>query len=273
MTDLILPTPFSLPRINSSEKNTRILSSNQLSILQFVNRMNLKEFLSLYSYIPAQTAILGTCNDGIPLLFDLKDESAGPLVVISNDKVGSLNLFQTMLHSLMAFNNCHEVKFSILSSELHQWQTIMALGKQNGQLKAVYPFSERGASEEIIKLAELAENRLNGRQTGFPVLLVIDNLEYIRILDMDARLNLEWLLHNGSKAGIWPITSIIASEAEKMSRWLTNFKTRFLGYMRNEISERLSIYGDVDTENLDFNRQFTVRINQGWLNFWTPILE
>jgi hypothetical protein len=62
-------------------------------------------------------------------------------------------------------------------------------------------------------------------------------------------------------------------QALEMGRWIRYFRTRVIGRITNPTAGRLSIYGDLDTEDFDPKRQFAIRIQDRWLKFWLPIFD
>lgn len=228
---------------------------------------SLEQILAQNPRLPAQTAILGICDDGYPVLFDLMDDRPGPLLVTGETGSGKTRLLKMIVKSAVSLNSPYEVKYSLVTSQPDEWADLNQAG---GHCHSAAPDYEDAAGENIIRLAEIASARKVGRQDGAAVLLVIDDLRFIARADYDVRLNFEWLLKNGPESGIWPVVALPEQSALEMPRIVSQFHTRIIGKMPLASSKRLALFEGLDTENLETGKQFAVRVQNDWLNFWLP---
>ncbi len=228
---------------------------------------SLEQILALNPRLPAQTAILGICDDGYPVLFDLMDERPGALLVMGATGSGKTRLLKMIVKSAVSLNSPYEVKYSLITSQPEEWADLNQTGGHCHSAAADY---EDAAGENIIRLAETASARKTGRQEGAAILLVVDDLRFIITADSDVRLNFEWLLKNGPASGIWPVVALAEHNALDMPRIISQFHTRIIGRMPAASSKRLALFDGLDTENLETGKQFAVRVQNDWLNFWLP---
>lgn len=232
--------------------------------------MTLRQAIASFSHLPPQTAILGVCEDGLPVLLDLTDDRPGPLMVCGDDGVGKTDLMQALVQTAISLNSSNEVKYSVIASAPEQWA---ALDGARTRDRHCFGFASAYSDEAggvIMKLAEIAEQRRTGRGNGPAILLVIDDLQFMARADFDVRLNFEWLLKNGPSLQVWPVVSLPTQAALDMSRMVTYFHTRLIGHMESSPGNRLSLYDGLDAENLEPGKQFAVRVDDQWLNFWLP---
>jgi hypothetical protein len=242
-------------------------------VLPQVLKMNLREFLSWFNYVPAQTSVLGVSREGVPILFDLNDPRPGALLVAGSSQDCIRNLLKTMLHSLMAFNSTRDAKYTIISSHIETWKPVVEAGQRLCSSMTTISAQNGNAGNTIIQLAEAAEQRYSGRQGESPIVLVLDGINLSRLSDFDVRLNLEWLIKNGPQVKIWPVISVTSEHAEKMSRWIAQFKTRVLGRMENDHANHIGLHTGSNAAIFDPQREFAIRINQTWTRFWVPNLD
>jgi len=228
---------------------------------------SLEQILALNPHLPIQTAILGMCEDGYPVLFDLLDERPGPLLITGETGCGKTRLLKMIIKTAISLNSPYEVRYSLVTSNPDEWSEFSTPG---GHCLAATPEYESAAGDNIIRLAEIASARRKGRQEGAAILLVVDDLRFINRVDADVRLNFEWLLKYGPAAGIWPVVSLSEQNALEMPRVVSQFHTRIIGKMSAASSKRLAIFDGLASENLETGKQFAVRVQDDWLSFWLP---
>ena len=226
------------------------------------------QFLTLHQTTPSHILGLGTCEDGLPVFFDLRDPRPGALLLVGDPGAGKTALLRAMLSSGLAWNSPLELNFAVVT-ENHQ--EFAAEAQRSGYCRGVWNPREQQTSAELISLAELAEQRISHPSTDItPILLMLDDLAFMRDLDSDARLNLEWLVQNGPAAGVWPVATLRTADALAMSRTAHYFSTHLLGRMSRLAAHRLAYGAALNTEALHPGRQFAVQINRTFLKFWLP---
>ena len=102
---------------------------------------------------------------------------------------------------------------------------------------------------------------------------MIDDLEAITNMDMDAVQNLRWLLLRGPSRRVWPIITLSTKHLEDMEVWLAAFRTRILGDIRNRDHIRRLDVGQAGLNSLSRGSEFTLREGDRWLRFWIPDLD
>jgi hypothetical protein len=239
----------------------------------------LEEVLDRISNPPAQTAILGVCDDGLPILLDLNDPAPGAVLVASDDDVLRTRLLRALLQTCVALNSPRSVQFLILSSDPGQWQDWLAkqeitrhcLGVE--ALPASRPSVEsppQGSPDRwLLKLGAWADQRRSGSVTGPAVVLVVDDLNAATQLEYDARVNFDWLVKEGPGVRIWPVVGMRTASAKELIRWVRLFKTRLLGPANDR-----ALFGQLASEpDTTFDpAEFAVRVQDHWLAFRVPVL-
>jgi len=244
-------------------------ASEQFSARSF----SMRQFVDALKDLPAQTAALGMCEDRMPVLFDLTDPRPGSLAVLGDAGSGKTGLLKTLLQTTMELNEVEDAKFVLVSSHLDEWRGQIAQGKRSGHCLAALHSNDSQVDEWIIRLAEIAEQRLSGRQNGAALLLLIDDITSIALADFDARANFDWLCRNGPLSQVFPVVSVNTGVALSNARWMTAFRTRLIGHMENEAAAHLGMYPGLDSAHFTSQRQFAVRLQERWMRFWLPTLE
>ncbi len=235
--------------------------------------MNLAQFLLRFNRLPKLTLPIGINEEGNPVLFDLKDPRPGPILVLGDAPDGSTNFLRLLASAIDANEDAADIKFMVISSQPERWNEWIGALKVPECCLGALSSADGEADEWVIRLAERVEQRLNGRRMNGPILFMIDNFDFITHADTDVRLNFEWLCSNGPEAQIWPVFTLPTLQALEMGRWIRYFRTRVIGKIANPAAARLSIYSGLDTGEFDSERQFAIRVQDRWLNFWLPILD
>jgi hypothetical protein len=132
----------------------------------------------------------------------------------------------------------------------------------------VFTIGDTHTREFIQSLAAWAHSNKNTKQC---VLLLIDDLESVASVELDAIQDFRWLLLRGPARRVWPIVTLNAPRYGQVMAWLQNFRTRIFGRVANgRVAEAL---GADKTSGLDLlveQVQFSLRENENWLRFWLP---
>jgi hypothetical protein len=233
----------------------------------------LNALLNKFNYIPPQTAFLGVCEDGQPVLFDLTDHRVGPLLIMGDAGSGKTSLLKVMIQSAVAINSPSEINYVVFSQNKKDWQELTAEGLRTGHCLADMIKEPEETDEWLMRLSDMVEKRYNGKELSAPLLVILDDLRFVVGADTSLRLNLEWLLKIGPSMHIWPAVTLRTADALAMGRWTSQFHTRFIGHMPNEGVNRLGLHNGLDAEKLVPGKQFAIHVQEDWLTFKMPDLS
>jgi len=105
------------------------------------------------------------------------------------------------------------------------------------------------------------------------VLLMLDDLEAVSSMEMDAVQNLRWLLLRGPSRRVWPIITLNSDRIKNMEPWLDAFRTRIFGNMQNP-NHISKLYAKLARlESLASGSEFTMSEGDHWLRFSIPALD
>lgn len=220
--------------------------------------------------LPPQSAFLGLCEDGYPMLIQLNQPNNGSILIVSDDAAGRTRLAQVMADSACAANQAADFKFTVIYSNEDLWSKKLEEANNRGYLMAKTRATSSKATDWILQLALLAEDRSFGRRQGANLLVILDEADFLLDADNNVRSNFLWLCQNGPHFGIHPLISVSSEVALEMSDILNHIRTRIYGRMPNSSSFQLSGFSGLESESFEEGRQYIVRNENLWIPFWTP---
>ncbi len=231
---------------------------------------SMASFLRQHPELPAQTALLGICEDGLPVLLDLFDPAPGALIVIGDEREKQLELLRSAVASMVKRNSPRSVQFIVITCDSQAWQQWVAKHGFERHCLGIEDAEGELVREWVLRLADWTEQRRLGQRSGPPVLLVMDTLSFLPRMSYDVRLNFEWMVREGPQAQIWPLGAISTELARMLHsrRMLRAFQTRILGCAENP-----AVYTDLaglpQASVGDFREpgQFAVQVGENWLRF------
>lgn len=167
--------------------------------------LRIEDYLDRIMPLPQLTVLFGRCEDGLPLLMDLQDPSAGAILINSGSKDHARYLMKSVLTSAKMINSSHQVQYTLITP---QPETFGSLLFQSHCHKHYHP-NHREAGQYVLDISALVEQRYSGRRRGPALLLSIDDLEAFErgSLDEEAFSHLQWIMHEGPSVGVWPIVT------------------------------------------------------------------
>lgn len=231
---------------------------------------SLASFLRQHPELPTQTALLGICEDNLPVLLDLFDPTPGALLAMGDEREKQIELLRSAVTSMVTRNSPRSVQFVVLTCDAPSWQEWVGQQGFDRYCLAVEDADGEMVREWILRLADWTEQRRLGQRSGPPIMLVMDTLSFLPRLSYDVRLNFEWMVREGPPAQIWPLGTISIELAKVLQsrRMLRAFQTRILGYAENP-----AVYTDLaglpQSSVDDFREpgQFAVQVGDHWLRF------
>ena len=242
--------------------------SYDIDHLQSGNRLNLppvqRRNAPNLGPLPNYSTIIGICDDGLPLLFDLTNPTAGCILILGNVNSGKFQLLKSILYSASLLNVPRDVNYYVVSPDPARFSDLTDYDHCSG----VFSSYERSARELVIELASIAEQRKSGRHRGAVIILAIDDLyTFLKNREFEVDIHLKWLLKQGPNNGVWCIGTLQPEYLNKLkSDLLHSFKTRLIAN-----TSPLSL----DTGNKLLSQQlypdtFKTQIGNQSINFWIP---
>lgn len=231
---------------------------------------SMASFLRQHPELPAQTALLGICEDDLPVLLDLFDPAPGALIAIGDEREKHLELLRSAVASMVKRNSPRSVQFIVLTRDAQAWQQWVVKHGFERHCLGIEDADGELVREWVLRLADWTEQRRLGQRSGPPVLLVMDTLSFLPRMSYDVRLNFEWMVREGPQAHIWPLGTVSTELARVLHgrRMLQAFQTRILGCAENPaVYTDLAGLPQVSVDDFREPGQFAVQVGENWLRF------
>lgn len=226
----------------------------------------LNQVLAGFGPMPDEALFLGVASDELPVLLNLHDPIPGPLLIIGDPGTGKTSLLQTIAGAAEKMHQPEQVQFGALTSHPDEWSGFEEIPNSVG----FFPTHHKSSEDFILSLASWAHGNKSSRQS---VLLLIDDLDAVTNMGMDAVQNLRWLLLRGPSRRVWPIITLSTQYFGNMEPWLGAFRTRIFGSIQDANHIRKLDAAQANLETLTTGSEFALREGERWLRFWIPALE
>jgi hypothetical protein len=233
----------------------------------------LSEVLAQLGSIPPGALLLGVASDGLPVLLNLCDPHPGPMLIAGDAGSGKTAFLQAIAQSIAQTHGSDDVRFGVITNYPDEWESVRTFPHNAG----VFAVGHKSVPEFIHSLASWAHSNKNTNQC---MLLLVDDLESLASLDLQAVQDFRWLLLRGPARRIWPIVTLNAPRYGQVIQWLQNFRTRVFGYIGNgRVAEALAGDKASGLSQLEARVQFSLRETvvpravggkENWLRFWLP---
>ena len=229
------------------------------------NDTTLYTLLNRLGALPGFSAVLGVCEDGLPLLIDLADPSPGSILVIGDENSGKVQLLHAILASASILNPVERLVFHVITPDPGAFESLLSFPNCQAVLSAY----ERDASELVFQLSALAEQRRTGRnQDGVELLVIHDLPEFVQHNDYEANAYLRWLVSSGPDAMVWTLASVRTSQTWRIGdEFLDTFGTQLVGLTS---SVQLNSGYPISSRPLQLPGVFTAQLADEMVRFWVP---
>jgi hypothetical protein len=242
-------------------------SSPSGSVKPMPSAPTLSDILAEIGSIPSEALFLGLASDGLPVLLNLYDAHPGPMLIAGDAGSGKTAFLQTIAHAAAQTHRPGDVQFGVITNYPDEWESTESLAHRTG----VFPVGHNSTQKFIHSLAAWAHANKNTHQC---MLLLVDDLESIASLELEAVQDFRWLLLRGPSRRVWPIVTLNAPRYGQVISWLQNFRTRIFGHVGNgRVAEALGADRTSGLNQLEPRIQFSLREKENWLRFWLPAMD
>ncbi|KAA3642268.1 MAG: hypothetical protein DWQ07_24855 [Chloroflexi bacterium] len=230
------------------------------------------EVLASISPAPSFAALVGSTEDGVPILFDLASEAPGSLLMASDELFVNRQLLRSMLLSVIKLNSTRQANFHLVSERPAAFYDVLAAPH------SLRHFSPADPNCEILieELCNLVCLRRDENATGPAQILVVDSID--RLMDLmhpQYIQDLMWLLEFGPAQRVYVFAGYdTASFVEQHVNLIEAFETRALGRIfSRELAVYLADFGQVDLQDLHPGEEVFVRSGSDFLRLSLPRID
>lgn len=189
---------------------------------------------------------LGEASDGLPVRIDLNDPQLEPMIAFSNEVTELQQLVTHILHQLSEQRSEGEIEIALLKRRSTNLEHVIKAAEDKGLLINRFEMNPRREWEFLYEIAQRAEQRFTHPQQDIvPVLLLIEDLTFLKFASPDLQLTFEWLLQVGHEVGIQVIAAISCKDGYSTGRWLRYFPTRLFGKIALEDDYHFNYYDKI----------------------------
>ena len=170
---------------------------------------------------PRDHLFLGQATDDLPVMLNLSDSAAGPLLIQGDAGAGKTEYLKSVASAIEICNSPREVQYGVVTDRPQEWADRPASAHNIG----VFPVRERIALDFILSLNSWAHSNRSDQA----VVLLWDGLSTVSTIGPELVHNLRWLLLRGPARKVWPIVTINTSARSPLQDWQEYFRTCISG--------------------------------------------
>jgi hypothetical protein len=230
--------------------------------------LDLESVLLSLAPLPPYSALVGICEDGLPLLLDLRNPESGSILMVGDPAAANRPLLRSLLASAVLLNTIEEVQLYLVTVEGEAYTEFQEVP---GALEIISPH-DPATSELIWHLACRAQQQPCGSQAqGVEVLLIEDLEALVAQLDPLGRDELAWLVEVGPQAGVWVIAGVDAVRFSEIDGSLSAvFRTQLIDAVDPGLLENLTGLSPEVGIELVPGAQYCARRAGDYIHFWLP---
>ena len=210
--------------------------------------------------------LLGMGEGGLPVLLDLYNPAAGPLLVAGDGGSGKTAFLQSLAR-LAGLHDPGDIQFGVVTPFPEEWTALESLPHCLG----VWPTYHPSVQLFLSRLVNWAEVLPKTRQA---ILLLFDGFDLLSGSDFQSLHTLPRLLLYGPEHQVWPVVTVNPTRLARLQAWLVYFHTRLIGQVKQSHNARL-LSDDPQAALADLlpGKQFVLSQPGSWQKFWLPPLD
>lgn len=259
----IVPTAWSLRQKKNIKTHSKLAHQENVTV---------GSLLRSCKPTPANSVLLGKCQDGLPLLLELGDPQMGAVLISGDGGCGKTHHLQVIVQSAVRMAQAGNMQIAVLTANLGEWAGVLEDEEIKRYMRGIYAWYDPRVAGLIANLTDLAEARRQGERQGSAIIFVMDDLNFAEGLGCEAQFNFRWLISYGSQSNIWLVAGIHASYASSFQYWLEPFRTRVVGRTKNQEDAALMASGYNPGSEVLEPGTFSVQTGESRLTYQLPLL-
>jgi len=205
------------------------------------NRITLKKVLDFVLPLPDEGILFGLATDKLPVLFDVKYAEPSNIVVWDKLYKQGLRLLKVIAEYVFLHRgNASKVEFVVLTHNVEDWGELNKYGmgmSGNTSCIGIVPFDSEIANTIVHGLCRWINEA--HKSSKFPVIVLVDGLEYLNKSSDDFKLNFRYLLLKGHNKNVYVIGTASRKNFKEVQEWLEGFKAEIYGKSILELFEMM----------------------------------
>lgn len=235
-------------------------------IASLYDSRQIEEELRKSGALASACALIGMCEDGLPILLDFTNPAPGSLLIAGDTGSGKRQLIDSVLASVSRLSQPGQVKITMISQETEEIQVRVSQEDQEN-----FALDARSLAGMIRSYAEEIEQRKSKILDDQVQLFVInDLLHLVAMMDTEILSLFNKIIKHGPRYRLWTIAVLNSCDILALEqRILEAFRTHFIcGMQDKRLAHNLSGNRRLNTHNLNFGSQFFVPYGDQWLRSW-----
>jgi hypothetical protein len=230
------------------------------------------EVLASAQPLPAKSLLLGRCADGLPFLMSMSDPAIGSILIRGEGSCGKTHQLQAIMDAAVHTCRPSELQITVIAHNPSEWEELQDGPQFSTYLQGVFAWYDPSLADHIQRLTAVAEARRAGAHRGPANLVILDDLNFIEILDCESQVNLRWLLEYGPQSDFWMIGALNASLVRGLPFWTQVFRTTIFGSTQgDEQSDLPNTPSGSYPESLEPGH-FRAWDGNAWITYQLPLL-
>jgi len=190
-------------------------------------RFDFKAVIEQISPLPAYSLLIGVCEDGTPLILDLRNYSSGSILLVGDNQFGNQQLLRSMLLSACKLNNEQDINIHLVTPKVRSYPELVH------QPHFVQAFYGRDMASWILveEFVRLGRERQKGMKVYPMQIFAVEEIDLLlQDFEKDLLKQFQWLLEVGPEVNIW-VTATLSTDhiSGELSPLLKSFRTQIFG--------------------------------------------
>lgn len=193
----------------------------------------LDEVIEQIRPLPPNSALLGVCEDEVPLILDLNNPSPGAILAIGDNRFGNQQFLRSLLLSASMLNDQQDINIHLVSPNARAYPH---LTRQPHFIQA-FNSHEMASWVLVEEFVRLGRERQKGVKAYPMQVLAIDEIDLL-VQDFEDELitGFQWLIEAGPELNIWVVATLSSNHVRReLKPFLKLFGTKVYGRIESPI--------------------------------------
>jgi hypothetical protein len=195
-------------------------------------RLDFDAVIEQISPLPAYSLLTGVCEDGTPLILDLRNSSSGPILLVGDNRFGNQQLLRSMLLSACRLNTEQDVNIHLVAPNA------IAYPELERERHFIQAFDRCNMASWILveEFVRLGRERQKGMKAYPTQIFAIEEIDLLlQDFEKDLLKQFQWLLEVGPEVNIWVMATLSTDQlGGEWAPLLKSFRTQIFGRIASQ---------------------------------------